>query len=79
MGFELGERGLLKLFLDCGGRAWRIISVKISLPGWDQAQASGEVCMSGVMSKIKVEWQPSAERLNELGVFGWPIWSKEAS
>ena len=31
------------------------------------------------MSKIKVEHNPSEERLNELGVRDWPIWTKEAS
>ena len=31
------------------------------------------------MSEIKVERGPSAERLNKLGVRGWPIWTKEAS
>ncbi len=31
------------------------------------------------MSKIKVEPQPSQARLQELGVKGWPIWSKEVS
>ncbi len=31
------------------------------------------------MSKIKVERQPGEARLNELGVSGWPIWTKEAS
>jgi uncharacterized cupin superfamily protein len=31
------------------------------------------------MSKIKVERHPSAERLSDLGVSNWPIWTKEAS
>jgi uncharacterized cupin superfamily protein len=31
------------------------------------------------MSKIKVERHPSEVRLQELGVAGWPIWTKEAS
>ncbi len=31
------------------------------------------------MSEIKVERQPSQERLQELGVSDWPIWTKEAS
>ena len=31
------------------------------------------------MSTIKVERRPSAERLKELGVLNWPIWTKEAS
>lgn len=31
------------------------------------------------MSGIKVEHQPSQERLNELGVSRWPTWSKEVS
>jgi uncharacterized cupin superfamily protein len=31
------------------------------------------------MSKIKVERHPSPERLKELGVSGWPVWTKEAS
>lgn len=29
-------------------------------------------------NRIKVE-KPSAELLNELGVFSWPIWTKEVS
>ncbi|TAE59966.1 MAG: DUF861 domain-containing protein [Nostocales cyanobacterium] len=28
---------------------------------------------------IKVEHQPNPERLNQLGVYKWPIWSKEVS
>ena len=31
------------------------------------------------MSTIKVERRPSPERLQELGVLNWPIWTKEAS
>ena len=31
------------------------------------------------MSEIRVEHSPSQERLKKLGVFGWPIWTKEAS
>jgi uncharacterized cupin superfamily protein len=31
------------------------------------------------MSEIKVERGPSEERLKELGVNGWPIWTKEES
>jgi uncharacterized cupin superfamily protein len=31
------------------------------------------------MSQIKVEHEPAAERLQELGVASWPIWTKEAS
>jgi uncharacterized cupin superfamily protein len=31
------------------------------------------------MSDIKVERGPSEERLKELGVGGWPIWTKEES
>jgi uncharacterized cupin superfamily protein len=31
------------------------------------------------MGKIKVERQPGSERLRELGVKNWPIWTKEAS
>jgi uncharacterized cupin superfamily protein len=31
------------------------------------------------MSGIKVERQPGPERLQELGVANWPIWTKEAS
>ena len=30
------------------------------------------------MSKIKVE-KPTEEQLKKSGVFGWPIWEKEAS
>ncbi|MGC9503623.1 cupin domain-containing protein [Baaleninema sp.] len=28
---------------------------------------------------IKIERQPSSERLQELGVSSWPVWEKEAS
>lgn len=31
------------------------------------------------MSDIEIEHNPSEERLRELGVRGWPIWTKEAS
>ena len=31
------------------------------------------------MSKIKVEKNPGEARLGELGVKGWPIWTKEES
>jgi uncharacterized cupin superfamily protein len=31
------------------------------------------------MSKITIEHNPSQERLQELGVDGWPIWEKEIS
>ena len=31
------------------------------------------------MADIKVEHAPSAERLEELGVFSWPVWTKEVS
>lgn len=31
------------------------------------------------MSRIKVERQPAEGRLKELGVKGWPIWTKEPS
>ena len=31
------------------------------------------------MSEITVEHSPGEDRLNELGVSGWPIWTKEAS
>jgi uncharacterized cupin superfamily protein len=31
------------------------------------------------MDEIKVERDISEERLQELGVFGWPTWTKEAS
>jgi uncharacterized cupin superfamily protein len=31
------------------------------------------------MNKIKVERHPSEARLKELGVAGWPLWTKEAS
>jgi uncharacterized cupin superfamily protein len=31
------------------------------------------------MSEIKVENAPSKEKLKELGVFDWPIWTKEVS
>jgi uncharacterized cupin superfamily protein len=31
------------------------------------------------MSKIKVERNPAPARLNDLGVSGWPTWTKEVS
>lgn len=31
------------------------------------------------MSEIKVERNPSEQRLEELGVRRWPVWTKEAS
>ena len=31
------------------------------------------------MSEVKVEREPSEDRLKELGVRGWPIWTKEVS
>jgi uncharacterized protein len=31
------------------------------------------------MKAIKVEHNPTQERLDKLGVAGWPIWTKEAS
>lgn len=31
------------------------------------------------MDEIKVERNPSQQRLEKLGVFDWPIWTKEAS
>ena len=31
------------------------------------------------MNEIKIEHQPSPQRLQELGVSGWPIWEKEPS
>ena len=31
------------------------------------------------MAEIKIEKNPSAERLDELGVMGWPVWTKEVS
>ena len=31
------------------------------------------------MSEIIVEKNPSEERLTDLGVLGWPVWTKEAS
>jgi uncharacterized cupin superfamily protein len=31
------------------------------------------------MSRIKMERGPSPERLKDLGVFHWPIWTKEVS
>jgi uncharacterized cupin superfamily protein len=31
------------------------------------------------MSQITIEHNPSQERLQELGVAGWPIWEKEIS
>ncbi|MCU0535860.1 MAG: cupin domain-containing protein [Hydrococcus sp. Prado102] len=31
------------------------------------------------IAKIKIERQPSQERLQELGAFNWSIWTKEVS
>ena len=31
------------------------------------------------MSQIEVEHNPSEEKLGELGVSNWPVWTKEAS
>ena len=31
------------------------------------------------MAGIKVDKSPNEERLKEMGVFDWPIWTKEAS
>ena len=31
------------------------------------------------MLDVKVEHNPEQERLQELGVYGWPIWTKEVS
>lgn len=31
------------------------------------------------MNDIKVTHEPAEEELREMGVYGWPIWSKEAS
>ena len=31
------------------------------------------------MSRIQLDQQPAAERLEELGVYDWPIWEKEVS
>ncbi|MFZ5519002.1 MAG: cupin domain-containing protein [Candidatus Zhuqueibacterota bacterium] len=31
------------------------------------------------MEKIKIEHHPDAKQLEEMGVFQWPIWEKEAS
>ena len=31
------------------------------------------------MSEIKIERNPSSEQLDQLGVFSWPIWTKEES
>ena len=31
------------------------------------------------LMEIKVEHQPGQEHLNQLGVFNWPIWTKEVS
>ena len=35
--------------------------------------------VNGLLSKITVEHDPSKERLNELGISKWPIWTKEVS
>jgi uncharacterized cupin superfamily protein len=35
--------------------------------------------MENEMSKIKIERNPAPERLNELDVFSWQIWTKEIS
>jgi len=31
------------------------------------------------VKEIKIETNPDEKRLNELGVFNWPIWTKEVS
>lgn len=31
------------------------------------------------MSSIQVEHNPTADRLQKLGVYGWPVWEKEVS
>lgn len=31
------------------------------------------------MRKIRIEHYPGEDRLAELGVYGWPIWTKEVS
>ena len=31
------------------------------------------------MSEIKLEHNPAKEKLDEMGVFSWPIWEKEES
>ncbi len=31
------------------------------------------------MAEIRIERNPDEERLRELGVFDWPVWTKEAS
>lgn len=31
------------------------------------------------MSKIRIEKQPDRKKLEKLGVFNWPIWTKEES
>ncbi len=35
--------------------------------------------MGEVKADVKIERQPDEERLEELGVRGWPVWSKETS
>jgi uncharacterized cupin superfamily protein len=35
--------------------------------------------MGGIAMKIKIERNPSEERLEELGIEKWPIWEKEVS
>ncbi|WP_421657643.1 cupin domain-containing protein [Leptothermofonsia sp. ETS-13] len=35
--------------------------------------------MKPVVAEIRIEHQPSIETLEQLGVFRWPTWSKEAS
>lgn len=31
------------------------------------------------MSKIQINYQPTQDELDKLGVFSWPIWQKEVS
>ena len=31
------------------------------------------------MSRVQIEREPSEQRLQELGVYDWPVWAKEAS
>jgi uncharacterized cupin superfamily protein len=49
------------------------------LQNFDRPAASAPDLRRMEMSEIKVEHEPSEERLNELGVSSWAIWTKEVS
>jgi uncharacterized cupin superfamily protein len=46
---------------------------------WDCPRCDKYKEIGKIMSEIKIEHEPSQERLSQLGVTSWPIWTKEAS